>query len=117
MLAPDLLGPRSLLEINVANEGVLVRQQDQRIGAAGLALESAAFVVYCFAFILARSGLGKISLPLPHHFVQALLMFLAVGFVIACLGILLDSKRQLSGIALVLFLPALMVIGVLEGHF
>lgn len=94
-----------------------MKRQDQLVGAIGLTMEVAAFVMYCTGFTIARIGIGTITLPLSHRFVQPLLVLLLAGFILGCLGAFMDGKRRSAHVALAFFLPALIIMGVLAGHF
>lgn len=68
------------------------------------------------AFTVARTGVENTALPLPDRLVQTLLAILTAGFALGCIGVLVDSRRRLSFLALAILLPALTIIGVLDGH-
>ena len=117
---PDLLRARqvrSLLEINCASEGDLneaTRSDDW--GCRSGFRRSSTSDLLCRVHFSQKWG-GRDFPSAPQQLCAKSPDGFSCGLALACVGILVDSRRRFSILALALFLPALMLIGVLDGHF
>jgi hypothetical protein len=86
-------------------------------GTLGLVLEGTTFAIFIAYFVVARTEIGGVSLPLPKPFIHYILMPVFLAAILGFLGLFCDRKRLGSITTIILVLPLLVVMGILNGSF